>query len=389
MLIDVTSYSFLTAITCFSVFIILFSIVRRKNRVVFHCGIVPLICLCILSVARTVCIVEFSFTHVVTINSVNWLYDGMGNTLQLFGSKITVGVLASVLWFSWTVTECLWFVYKIFASWQYDKQADPVTDPKALRLCRQITGGRASLVFTKRLSPYVSGFFRPTIYLPYVSFTEDELRYVLMHEWQHFKSKDQWKKSAVYIVSCLLWWNPLVYWLRSDLEQLLELQCDRKVLKQLPADERVSYLRMIAGFCDASLRSGESDKKSNEKKNVLMSEFVSLEKRRQRKKFRLIRQRVWLGMRYGQTPRRQKFWSVALCLIFILAFLASYTINIQPRYWPTEQDGPLIGDFPENSVLVENEDGTYTVIIDGKEWSTVSDRTDGPFASIPVIPFEN
>ena len=79
MLIDVTSYSFLTAITCFSVFIILFSIVRRKNRVVFHCGIVPLICLCILSVARTVCIVEFSFTHVVTINSVNWLYDGMGN----------------------------------------------------------------------------------------------------------------------------------------------------------------------------------------------------------------------------------------------------------------------------------------------------------------------
>lgn len=160
-------------------------------------------------------------------------------------------------------------------------------------------------------------------------------------------------------------------------------------MKQLPADERVSYLRMIAGFCDASLRSDESDKKSNEKKNVLMSEFVSLEKRKQRKKFRLIRQRVWLGMRYGQTPRRQKFWSVALCLIFILAFLASYTINIQPRYWPTEQDGPLIGDFPENSVLVENEDGTYTVIIDGKEWSTVSDRTDGPFASIPVIPFEN
>ena len=36
-----------------------------------------------------------------------------------------------------------------------------------------------------------------------------------------------------------------------------------------------------------------------------------------------------------------------------------------------------------------NEDGTYTVIIDGKEWSTVSDRTDGPFASMPAIPFEN
>lgn len=209
-----------------------------------------------------------------------------------------------------------------------------------------------------------------------------------MHEWQHFKSKDQWKKTAVYIVSCLLWWNPLVYWLRSDLEQLLELQCDRKVLKQLPADERVSYLRMIAGFCDASLRSGESDKKSNEKKNVLMSEFVSLEKRRQRKKFRLIRQRLWLGMRYGQTPRRQKFWSVALCLIFILAFLASYTINIQPRYWPTEEDGPLIEEFPEHAVLVENEDGTYVMMVDGEELCTLQSRDDEPFASMPVIPFK-
>lgn len=94
-------------------------------------------------------------------------------------------------------------------------------------------------------------------------------------------------------------------------------------------------------------------------------------------------------MRYGQTPRRQKFWSVALCLIFILAFLASYTINIQPRYWPTEEDETWVTEFPEEALLVENEDGTYTIMINGEKWSTISDRMIDPFASMPVIPFKN
>lgn len=380
---NVTSYSILTAIACFNVFIAVFALVRRGSRVVLYCGMAPLVCLCVLSVARTVCAVEFSFTRVVTIGGVNWLYDVMKAAPRLLGKKITIGAAAFVLWAGWSAVELLQFAYRMFLTWRYGKRAVWVSDPEKLRLCRQITGGRVRLALTARQVPYVIGFFRPIVFLPAIPLSDHELRYILMHEWRHFQSKDQWKKAIVQVMVCLFWWNPFVYLLRFDLEQFLELQCDRKVLKLLPEEERVPYLKMVGGFCDVKLSSGRE-------KDMLSSGMAPLKKRRALSPgFKLVKQRLWLGMRYGKSSFFQKVLSFVFCAVVILAFLASYMIILQPRYEPAQQDESWVYEFPEEAVLVENADGTYTIMLDGKEWSTVSDRTDGPFASMPVIPFKN
>lgn len=379
---NVTSYSILTAIACFNVFIAVFALVRRGSRVVLYCGMAPLVCLCVLSVARTVCAVEFPFTRVVTIGGVNWLYDVMKAAPRLLGKKITIGAAAFVLWAGWTVVELLRFVYRMILSWRYVRRAPWVCDPEKVRLCRQITGDYARLALTQRQVPYVAGFFRPVIFLPSVPFSEKEFRYILMHEWQHFKSRDQWKKAVIQLLVCLFWWNPFVYLLRFDVEQVIELRCDQKVLRRLSPEERVNYLRMIGSFCDASLRPAA-------KEDMLISELAPLKKRNPLfSQFEFIRQRLLLGMQYGQKPLLRKALSFIFCLIIILTFLASYTIILQPRYKPPEQGVPLMNEFPEESFLVENADGTYIMMIDGKEWGVVSDRTVEPFVSMPVIPFE-
>ena len=239
------------------------------------------------------------------------------------------------------------------------------------------------MALTARQVPYVIGFFRPIVFLPAIPLSDHELRYILMHEWRHFQSKDQWKKAIVQVMVCLFWWNPFVYLLRFDLEQFLELQCDRKVLKLLPEEERVPYLKMVGGFCDVKLSSGRE-------KDMLSSGMAPLKKRRALSPgFKLVKQRLWLGMRYGKSSFFQKALSLAFCAVVILAFLASYTFNIQPRYAPPEQEKPVMTEFPEEAILVENEDGTYTVMIGKEKWSTISDRTIEPFASMSVIPFEN
>ena len=87
------------------------------------------------------------------------------------------------------------------------------------------------MAFTADKVPYVVGFIRPVIFIPAKGISDHQLKLILMHEWQHFKNRDQWKKTAIKILTCLFWWNPFVYLLRFEVEQILELNCDRKVLK--------------------------------------------------------------------------------------------------------------------------------------------------------------
>ena len=121
----------------------------------------------------------------------------------------------------------------------------------------------------------------------------------------------------------------------------------------------------------------------------LISEIVSLKKGMVFfDRYQLIKQRLWLGMRYGQMTLRQKIVSFLFCVCIAAAFFGSYLINIQPRYEPEELDAAWVDEFPENSVLLENADGTYTVIVDGEKRSFIRDRTIEPFASMPVIPLK-
>jgi beta-lactamase regulating signal transducer with metallopeptidase domain len=37
---------------------------------------------------------------------------------------------------------------------------------------------------------------------------------------------------------CLLWWNPFVYLLKADLEQILEVNCDLQVTRHMTDNEK-------------------------------------------------------------------------------------------------------------------------------------------------------
>ncbi|MBM6919513.1 M56 family metallopeptidase [Intestinimonas butyriciproducens] len=50
-------------------------------------------------------------------------------------------------------------------------------------------------------TPYVIGFFRPVIFfLSDADYKEGDLRLILLHEWQHFRNRDQWSKLLLHRV---------------------------------------------------------------------------------------------------------------------------------------------------------------------------------------------
>ena len=59
-------------------------------------------------------------------------------------------------------------------------------------------------------SPFVLGFFRPNIYLPF-GLDNNTLTHVVAHEWAHIRRFDHWTKLIGYILLTIHWFNPLVW----------------------------------------------------------------------------------------------------------------------------------------------------------------------------------
>lgn len=139
---------------------------------------------------------------------------------------------------------------RLFAGWKtHQKQmgAWEEAPEEVMQLFhRCIPRGKGNVCIARDIkAPYISGFFTPTIALPPVRWPEEDLRLILLHEWQHFCNRDQWIKLVFYGFCCVFWWNPVMWLLKRQLDQLLELRCDFKVLEKLPEEERDSYYEML------------------------------------------------------------------------------------------------------------------------------------------------
>lgn len=89
-------------------------------------------------------------------------------------------------------------------------------------------------------SPFVLGVLKPSIYLPR-GLSEQERRYILLHEQTHLQRCDHIIKCAAYFILCLHWFNPLVwaafYFMGAD----MEMSCDERVMKELGGEIKKDY----------------------------------------------------------------------------------------------------------------------------------------------------
>ena len=135
----------------------------------------------------------------------------------------------------------------------------PVTDQKILDLledCKSQMGIRTILgvVATDKVKcPALFGFVRPRLLLPegmIEALSEQELRYVFLHELAHLKRHDIYIGWLITLLQVMHWFNPLVwlafYRMRSD----RELACDALVLARTQSDEPKSYGRIIVNLVE-------------------------------------------------------------------------------------------------------------------------------------------
>ena len=123
-------------------------------------------------------------------------------------------------------------------------------------------------------SPVITGFLRPCIYLPihiisdYSKTDTDKLcqascgscpsgmdglhqiRYMLLHELQHYRHKDALAGYLMTLTGILYWFNPMVWIALREMRNDREIACDTSVLNMLEPDSYEDYGMTLIHFAE-------------------------------------------------------------------------------------------------------------------------------------------
>ena len=103
-------------------------------------------------------------------------------------------------------------------------------------------------------SPFVFGFLKPRIYLPY-SLEEENLAYVIAHEKMHIKNRDYLLKPIAFILLSVYWFNPIVWLAYYLFCKDLELACDEWVIWNLETADKKAYAKALV-MCSTERKFG-------------------------------------------------------------------------------------------------------------------------------------
>ena len=107
-------------------------------------------------------------------------------------------------------------------------------------------------------APITFGLLRPCILLPsdiLSGLTEKDLKYILLHELQHYKRKDILVNYIMCFFRILYWFHPVVWYALKAMHTDREVACDMAVLNKLDTSRYFEYGNTIIHFADKYLRS--------------------------------------------------------------------------------------------------------------------------------------
>lgn len=102
-------------------------------------------------------------------------------------------------------------------------------------------------------SPVIVGLFNPRIYLPIhliSDFNATDMRYMLLHELQHYRHKDALASYLMNFFGVLYWCNPCVWYALKKMRSDREVACDTSVLNLLDERNYEDYGNTLINFAE-------------------------------------------------------------------------------------------------------------------------------------------
>ena len=206
-----------------------------------------------------------SHADVGTNNVMNTDLSGTTNWMNDFALSVnhdTSSVTGYILLSIWIVGMLVMMILVIKSSLRLrtiKRSALPLQNPevrKLYHLCMKEMGINRNIhvystAFLK--SPIIVGLLKPCIYLPIhliSDYNESDMRYMLLHELQHYKHKDAIASYLMNLAGVVYWFNPLVWYALKEMRNDREVACDTSVLKMLEEDDYADYGNTLINFAE-------------------------------------------------------------------------------------------------------------------------------------------
>lgn len=206
-----------------------------------------------------------SHADVGTNNVMNTDLSGTTNWMNDFALSVnhdTSSVTGYILLSIWIVGMLVMMILVIKSSLRLrtiKRSALPLQHPEVRRLYNKCLNEMKitrnipvySTAFLK--SPFIVGFLKPCIYLPIhliSDYHESDMRYMLLHELQHYRHKDAIANYLMNFAGVLYWFNPFVWFALREMRNDREVACDTSVLKMLEEDDYEDYGNTLINFIE-------------------------------------------------------------------------------------------------------------------------------------------
>lgn len=249
-----------------SVLIVLFYFLRKRSVLLEVCSVSGVILLYLFCLVRLAVPVEFPWSRMIYGGAWYNRYNEF-MYMSLFGSGFCVWQLLLIVWGGGTVVFLLRFCGKYRSLLQSYDRLIKEKDEEVTQILAEIVreGKRMPEVVRAEAVrvPCCFGVLKQRILLPKKNYTGEELYYILLHEYSHLKHNDTLIKVLTNILCALYWWNPLVYLLQRDLDQSIEIRCDRMVVHGMEKEARMAYLQILLAEYKEYFEEKGSDKESH------------------------------------------------------------------------------------------------------------------------------
>ena len=349
----ISHFSVLSAIASYSGVLCIVCVLRRRTELLERVGASVL--LLASSFASVRLLLPFELPQSFLIRS----WDVLGPLPRLARAYPAVGRFLVVCW---AVGASVAMVAEVALFFYHRKLSRE--DESVQRIARRLGVGCPVVVSPDVEMAYVAGVFRLTVYFPAMEASEEEIELILAHEAEHVRAHDAVVKLFFGILTVALWWNPLVHLWREDIDALIEMRCDEKVIEHMDEEEQFRYTVMLKDMAERIV-------------NRRRTPAMTLDESMAARGGCALSQRVTvINDRKGAPPKRASL--AAFCFMLVL-FAASYSVLFQPAgeppadsfevktgvdYYNYENyDDPIDGKQIGNSFILHGSDGRYRLIV--------------------------
>lgn len=202
-----------------------------------------------------------------------------------------IWILGAIAFLIFKVLGYIIFVVKL------RRESEEIPCPEIKRYTEKNIITRTS---NKIASPLMLGIVRPTLVLPGIKMSKEQLESVLSHEMTHYTRKDILYKWFVCIVKCVHWFNPVIYYIAKQVNIECEISCDLAVVKDMSKEQEKSYIDTILTL--ATARNSQI---------TTMTTAMASDKKLLKRRFSMIKNK-------GKISKKAIMFSVIIALVLLV-----------------------------------------------------------------------